>query len=49
MEKTSILKDFYKLLMERSEKQLSLNKMANQKVVIDSVKSFLAIDTKILN
>ncbi len=39
----SIIKDFYKLLMERSGKQLSLNKMANiLSIGVDSAKRYLA-------
>lgn len=37
-----VVKDFYKLLMERSGKQLSLNKMANiLDISVDSVKRYL--------
>jgi len=39
----SVIKDFYKLLMERSGKQLSLNKMANiLSIGVDSAKRYLA-------
>lgn len=39
----SVVKDFYKLLMERSGKQLSLNKMANiLSIGVDSAKRYLS-------
>ena len=39
----SVIKDFYKLLMERSGKQLSLNKMANiLSIGVDSAKRYLS-------
>jgi len=39
----SVIKDFYKLLMERSGKQLSLNKIANiLSIGVDSAKRYLA-------
>jgi predicted AAA+ superfamily ATPase len=39
----AIIKDFYKLLMERSGKQLSLNKMANiLSIGVDSAKRYLS-------
>ena len=39
----SVIKDFYKLLMERSAKQLSLNKMANiLSIGVDSAKRYLS-------
>ena len=39
----SVIRDFYKLLMERSGKQLSLNKMANiLSIGVDSAKRYLS-------